>query len=137
MEKQAGRTSLRNVSLGQICSRRVEYVDEGLAIEDVWKRMVDTGFSQFPIRKGEVIVGSLTERGVNRALLEADPARRRNTPVSTAMEDPFPVLSTYTPVAAAMGLLQHSQAVLVQEQGAVLGIVKNADIGRIFSLQGR
>jgi predicted transcriptional regulator len=53
------------------------------------------------------------------------------------MEDALPVLAGDIPVGAAITLLQHCQAVLVQEHGAISGIVTNVDVGRVFSLQGR
>ena len=41
-----------------------------MVLGDVWVRMVERGFSQFPVWREGVFVGGVTERTVNRVILE-------------------------------------------------------------------
>ena len=98
--------------------------------------MEKTTYSQLPVRRRTDgrIVGSVTERTINRALTQADPEKKRDEPISSIMEEPFPILRAETPAADVIGLLQHCQAVLVQREGAVIGIATNTDVGKVFDL---
>jgi predicted transcriptional regulator len=51
------------------------------------------------------------------------------------MEDKFPQLSAETPVASAVSLLQYAQALVIEKDGLVSGIVTNSDIGRVFDIR--
>ncbi len=136
LEKES-KSSLLGVTLGKICSRQIEYVGDCETIGQVWKRMKETGFSQFPVRRGKVIVGNISEKAINSAVLAGDPTANRDTLVTAIMEDQFPVLAANTPVASTIDLLQHCQALLVQEDGLLIGITTNADIGKVFELRSR
>ena len=133
VEKKAG-ISLHAITLGQICSRQIEYAEANETIGEVWRRMEGKAFSQLPVRRDGQIVGSVTERAINIALMDRNPSEKANLTLSTIMEEPFPVLPAETPMATVIGLLQHYQAVLVQEHGEVMGIATNTDVGRIFNL---
>ena len=133
VEKKAG-TSLKAITLGQICSKQVEYAEADETIGEVWKRMELKAFSQLPVRRDGRIIGSVTEKAINKALREGNPAGKANLKLSRIMEEAFPMLPAETPIATVIGLLQHYQAVLVQEGGEVTGIATNTDVGRIFNL---
>jgi predicted transcriptional regulator len=133
VEKKAG-IGLHNLTLGQICSREVEYAESDETIGEVWKRMEVKTFSQLPVRRDNQIIGSVTERTINRAIIEGNPTDKAGLTLSMIMEETFPMLPAETPIATVIGLLQHYQAVLVQEHGEVTGIATNTDVGRIFNL---
>jgi predicted transcriptional regulator len=92
------------------------------------------GFKQLPIKDGELVTGSLSERSVSRQLLRVkrpnDLLRRQ---VSSFREEPFPIVPEATPVPWVIPLLQHAQAVLTSSGGKVRGIVTNADLIKIIS----
>jgi len=137
MEKGA-KASLRGITLGQICSRQIEHAEAEEALGEVWRRMESRAFSQLPVRGGDGrVIGGVTERSINRALMAGDPAEKRGMLVSSIMEEPFPILPAETPVAAIIDLLQQFQAVLVQESGTVIGIATNIDVGKVFGLLKR
>ena len=133
IEKKDG-TSLRLATIGQVCSSQVEYAEINETIIDVWRKMEVKAFSQFPVRKDSRIVGSVTERAINKVLIRDDSSEKIGLTLSTIMEETFPILPAETPLGSVIGLLQHYQAVLVQEHGEVIGIATNTDIGRIFNL---
>jgi predicted transcriptional regulator len=95
--------------------------------------MVRHAFSQLPVKDAERIVGSITERGINRRFMDGDVDGVRGLRVVDCLEDPFPIVSVATPVTAVIPLLQHRHAVLTSERGAPVGIVTNADVGKVFA----
>lgn len=132
--ERKGGDLLRNVTVGEIHGAPIEYVQALTPIQEVWIRMVETNFSQFPIRDGETISGSITERGINRAIMERDPEEVRSLPVREIMEPAFPTVSSRTAVGAVMPLLKAEQAVMTVEEGDIIGIITNSDIGKVFRL---
>lgn len=105
-------------------------VDEPLY--DAQKRMVEKYYSQLPVRKKGKIVGSLTERGINRTLVEKRGMDQKTLLVEDAMDDAFPIVPTTATVSSVIPLLQVYQGVLTAKDGDVVGIVTNADILKSF-----
>jgi len=133
VEKKAG-ISLQVVTLGQICSKQVDYVEANETIDKVWRKMETKAFSQLPVRRDGRIVGSVMERVINIALRDKNLKEKTDVTLSAIMEETFPILPAETPLTIVIGLLQQYQAVLVQEHGAVTGIATNTDVGWIFNL---
>ena len=84
----------------------VEYVESGIVLGDVWVRMVERGFSQFPVRREGVVVGCVTERMVNRMVFERGFEEAVAIRVEEIMGPPFPVLDVEAPLRLAIPLLQ-------------------------------
>lgn len=126
--------ALRAVAVGQIHAAPVEFVEISEKVQDVWVRMLETAYSQLPIKDGDKIIGAVTEKGINHALMERDPNEVRDAPVEEVMQPPFPTVNLDTPVAAVIPLLQHAQAVLTVNGSNVIGIVSNSDVGKIFRI---
>lgn len=88
--------------------------------------MIEHGISQLPVISGERIVGSITEESiVNRV-----GSISTETPVEEVMEGPFPILPAEASVSLAREILHSYPAVLVQENGKLVGIVTKSDILR-------
>ncbi len=94
--------------------------------------MVERGFSQFPVRDGGVVVGSVTERMVNRMVFERGFEEAVEMRVEEVMGPPFPVLDVGAPLRLVIPLLQVGQGVLTSRGGVVTGIVTNSDVGKGF-----
>ncbi len=123
---------LEGVSLERVHSVPVEYVEAGMVLGDVWARMVERDFSQFPVRDGGVVVGSVSERMVNRMVFERGFEEAVEMRVEEAMDAPFPVLDGGIPLRSVIPLLQRFQGVLTSQEGVVIGIVTNSDVGKGF-----
>ncbi|MEM2811019.1 MAG: CBS domain-containing protein, partial [Candidatus Korarchaeum sp.] len=88
--------------------------------------MVEHGISQLPVISGDRVVGSLTEESiVNRV-----GSISTETLVEDIMGSPFPILPADASVSLAREILRSYPAVLVQENGRVVGIVTKSDILR-------
>jgi len=103
-------------------------------LPEVWKKkkMHDTAFSQFPVESRRRIVGSITERGIN-STIDKYREKAERIKVRDVMEEPFPIVPSSTPLPLIIQLLQRYQAVLVSKKGRIVGIITNADIGKIFT----
>jgi predicted transcriptional regulator len=107
------------------------YADELLYL--VQERMEKKAYSQLPVKTGEYVCGSITERGISRALLAEKKVDLRKLRVKDVMEQPFPQVAVDTPVHLIIPILQAQQAILTVENGKIKGIVTNSDIGKLFN----
>lgn len=112
----------------------VVFVNSGDPLLSATVLMHARGFKQLPVKEKEAIVGSITERTVSKQILRVNnnPAEVLKRPVSELMEEPFPIVSERSQLAAIIPLLQHTQAVLTTRRGRVCGIVTNADLIKVF-----
>jgi predicted transcriptional regulator len=118
---------LGNLRLGDVCNSPVEYVQCDEPLNLVAAKFIERSFSQFPVRRGERIVGSITEAGINQAIMSDGPGRVVDYLVEDVMGAPFPLFDEALGVSSVMGLIHSCQAVLVARDGNVIGIVTNTD----------
>ena len=119
----------------EVATKDIMYAESRETPLEVWIRMNETDISQFPVREGDLIVGSVTERSVNRAILQG---AKRNIPLTDpsiralVVEPSFPEVDASTSLSLITLLLQDSLAVLLKDKGKVVGIVTNVDIGQVI-----
>ncbi len=83
--------------------------------------------SQLPVMDGESCVGSVSDWSLSQKSLEN--GKLLESPVSEVMDSPFPIVTADQPVDSVVKLLSKSNpAVLVQENGAVHGIITRSDM---------
>src|SRR5438132_41025 len=130
-------TAFEDSSIGRIGGIQVTPVtgvNKSEQLRRALSMMQSRGFKQLPVKDGELVVGSISERSVSRQIVKVkDPTQLLNKPVSEFMEDPFPMVPESTPISWVTSLLQHSQAVLTTRKGRVFGIVTNADLIKVIS----
>jgi len=83
---------------------------------------------------GDKPVGGVTERTLLDHILYNDdgiPASRKL--VGDIMEESWPMVSEDAPLTLLSNLLKYYQAVLVQRQGQVMGIITKADLLGVIS----
>jgi predicted transcriptional regulator len=127
LEKGPDAWSLLTGRLGDFHSLPIEYVSLSDSIQSVCVRMVETNFSQFPVRDGERVVGSITELGINRAISEMGRGAAE-TCVGAVLENPFPVFGVNTEVHSVVSVLRRVPAVLTTNNGDITGILTNQDL---------
>lgn len=130
-EGRRGGLGLGGFRVGDVHASPVETVGVGDSLRDVWIRMVETCFSQFPVVDGSEFMGSVTERDVNIALMDHN-GDVEALVVSEIMGPPFPTVDIDVPLKAVVSLLGYRKAVLSVERGRVVGIVTNSDVGKIL-----
>lgn len=128
-ERGPGAWSLLTGRLGDFQSTPVEYVSVEDTIQQVSRRMIETDFSQFPVRDSEGVVGSITEFGINKAICDRGRGAA-DVLVGELLEDPFPVFGVEAKVYSVVALLRSVQAVLTTDRGVIVGILTNQDLYR-------
>jgi len=127
-------TDVGEVRARDIASKEVEMVDADETLLEVWRKMEETAFSQFPVNWRGRVVGSITEKAINQ-LIQSKGLKAREVKVKEVMEEPFPIIPPDATLPIIIHLLQRYQAVLIVERGEVKGIITNADIGKVFILR--
>jgi cystathionine beta-synthase len=95
-------------------------------VSDLLAKMSELGITQLPVLKDGHSVGSVRENRIlakvlaNRDLLES--------PVSTVMEQGFPIVDVDASSTEVTRKLQESPAVLVEEYGRITGIITRHDV---------
>lgn len=83
--------------------------------------------SQLPVMEGDNCVGAVSESALSVRGLED--VKVLEMPMSDVMESPFPMVESTHPAEAVVKLLSKANpAVLVRENGGILGIVTRSDM---------
>ncbi len=94
--------------------------------------MIEHDISQLPVVEGKVAVGSITENAIVRAVMERGSAAEELS-VREVMEQPFPSVSPSENLATISRLLLEHPAVLVVEDGDIVGIITKQDVMRFLT----
>jgi len=129
-------SSLHSVGMGtagEVASKPVLAVREQTSVAEAVKTLQKHGFKQLPILNGNHNLGSLSERGISRRILETKrPESLLRKSVRTVMEEALPTLPEDVAVEVIIPLLQRTQAVLTSKKGRITGIVTNADLLKLI-----
>jgi predicted transcriptional regulator len=119
--------------LRDVMSRPVIAAEPQEEVSEAVGRMMEHGFSQLPVLRDGVPVGSISERTIMRKMASSRNAaavgKRR---LEEVMGPAPPSLPPEAEVSQALSLLEDYPMVLVMEGGSVVGIVTRADILRII-----
>ncbi len=113
---------------GDICSRNIIAASSKDNAATTVEVMRKHGFSQLPIIEDDKIVGLITEEGIVRRMADGDPEKVGKTPVSKLADAPPPIVDVSTPAKALIPLVKYCKAVLVSENGKIVGIITAADL---------
>lgn len=96
-----------------------------LSIKEAIDVMFDKGFSQVPVIKDHLIIGTVTESSIISKTLGKDPS---SLTVSDVMDEVLPTVPPGALIEEVVFLLKYNFAVLVLSKGKLSGIVTKADI---------
>ncbi|HEY5605949.1 MAG TPA: CBS domain-containing protein [Thermoplasmata archaeon] len=117
----------------QIQTKKVQYVEAKMALENAANEMRHWKFSQMPVMNAGLPVGSISDKVINNLILSGrDPKDLARIRVEEVMEPAFPQVDSKAPVELAASLLRHYNAVLVTNKGEVTGIVTKSDLMKLF-----
>ncbi len=115
------------INAEKIMNSPVKVIDSNARLIEAVELMTQNGISQLPVVKNGRIVGSITESGVVRIMLEKGTAAG-NIKVEECMEAPFPTVSKDECLDVVSKLLLGSPAVIVGEEDKILGIITKHDV---------
>lgn len=115
--------SPNEIVVKKVMSKNVLSFSSSTPVLEAVKAMRKRGISQFPVIDGDLIVGRVSETSILEHVEKLNTALLRDI-----MLPPPPMVDASTFVSAVVPLLQSFNAVLVLEQGVVIGIVTKADV---------
>lgn len=107
----------------------VVYLEEDDLVEKALHLMKTKNFSQLPVMRQGLPIGSISETTLLDKLTSGvNPSKLSQTPVREVMSESFPVIEETTPFPIVSSLLTHSFAVLVKKKQKVIGIISRTDV---------
>ncbi len=126
-------TEGRMLTAADVASDKVVTVQSSDRVHMASDLMRSTGYSQLPVLKGEVPVGSISERGIFDLLRQGTTMEQLGQMViCKIMDESYPVVLDSTPMASVTSLMSNSDAVLVSRKGKIVGMITNADILKLI-----
>ena len=127
------RDEKKDLIAADVASEKVVTVQSTDKVHQASDLMRATGYSQLPVLKGDVPVGSISERGILELLRQGSTMEELGQSViSKVMDESYPVVSDSTPVSSVTSLMSSSGAVLVSKKGKIVGLITSADILKLI-----
>jgi predicted transcriptional regulator len=127
---------MQAVSMGRardVASKPLYALRRSHTVGEAVKMLQERGFKQLPVVEGNHNIGSVSERGISRRILETSrPRLLLDRPIAKIMDEALPTVSEDLPVEGIIPLLQRTQAVLTTKQGRITGIITNADLLKLI-----
>ena len=120
-----GKEERRDLTAADVASDKVVTVQSTDRVHQASDLMRATGYSQLPVLKGDVPVGSISERGISMEQLG-------QTVISKVMDESYPVVADSTPISSVTSLMGSAGAVLVSRKGKIVGMITNADMLKLI-----
>jgi predicted transcriptional regulator len=112
----------------EFVTKKVISVKPEDSVNYVVKLMKKNDISQIPIIEDERCVGSISDKTILRNLDRIS----SSTEIREIMDEPFPMISSNDSVDVIKTLLEYHQAVLILEEGRVVGIVTKHDLLKLL-----
>lgn len=135
MEALDGEKTRRHppITVGKTCSRNIVWAESHQSVRDVANLMRKHGFSQIPVRRKGVLVGSVSDKLLSEALALAErPEAVGEQRVEEIMGEPFPQIPEKTPLNVASTLLQFAPAVIVVREDEPVGVLTKSDLLKVL-----
>lgn len=127
------RDEKKDLTAADVASDKVVTVQSTDKVHQASDLMRATGYSQLPVLKGDIPVGSISERGILELLRQGSTMEELGQSViSKVMDESYPVVSDSTPVSSVTSLMSSSGAVLVSKKGKIIGLITSADILKLI-----
>ena len=127
------RDEKKDLTAADVASEKVVTVQSTDKVHQASDLMRATGYSQLPVLKGDIPVGSISERGILELLRQGSTMEELGQSViSKVMDESYPVVSDSTPVSSVTSLISSSGAVLVSKKGKIIGLITSADILKLI-----
>ena len=126
-------TEGKMLTAADVASDRVVTIQSTDKVHMASDLMRSTGYSQLPVLKGDVPVGSISERGIFDLLRQGTTMEQLGqTVIYKVMDESYPVVLDSTPMTSVTSLMGNSDAVLVSRKGKIVGMITNADILKLI-----
>ncbi|MDR2865837.1 MAG: CBS domain-containing protein [Methanomassiliicoccaceae archaeon] len=122
-------TTSKHLTAVDVASKGVVIVQCTEKVRVASDLMKTTGYSQLPVFRGDVPVGSISERSIFELVRQGKTMDELvEMSIARVMEESFPVVTENTPMTAITSMMSNCNAVLVAKKGKVVGVITNADM---------
>ncbi len=118
----------KSIKCKDFVTKKVIFIKPEDSVNYAVKLMKKNDVSQIPIIENERCVGSISDKTILRNLNRAS----GSTEVKEIMDEPFPMISSNDSIDVVKTLLEYHQAVLILEEGKVVGIVTKHDLLKLL-----
>jgi len=123
------KTKKQEPNAKEIMTKKVVGVEVDDTIEQAAAKMKKHNVSQLPVLKNGKPVGSISEKLIIEEIAKgADTKNLSKSLVIEHMEPQFPTVNPTTTLSVLTALLEHGNAVIIQEKEEVVGIITNSDL---------
>jgi len=112
------------IECGSVMKRNIISAKPNMKVTDVIKIMKQFSISQMPVIERGVSLGSITEKTIINNMKR----NLKRTFVRDIMDKPFPMVSKKENLEVVKSLLEYNNAVLVTENGKIIGIITKSDL---------
>ena len=118
------KNSIHHLTAKDLCSYPIISVHPDDLLDKALELMYTHAISQIPVIEDERIIGSITES----TLIKNYHQLEKDVKVKEVMEEPFPVISSSTPLSLVREMLKVYSAVIVRGDNHNIGIITKADL---------
>jgi len=123
----------KNLTAADVASKGVVTIQCTEKVRAASDLLRTTGFSQLPVLKGDIPVGSISERSIFDLVRQGKTMDELGeTSIARIMDESFPTVSESTPVSSITSMMSNSDAVLVLRKGKIVGMITNADMLKLI-----
>jgi len=123
----------KNMTAADVASKGVVTIQCTEKVRAASDLLRTTGYSQLPVLKGDVPVGSISERSIFDLIRQGKTMDELGeTSIARVMDDSFPTVNENTPVSSITSMMSNTDAVLVLRKGKIVGMITNADMLKLI-----
>ena len=123
----------KNLTAADVASKGVVTIQCTEKVRAASDLLRTTGYSQLPVLKGDVPVGSISERSIFDLIRQGKTMDELGeTSIARVMDDSFPTVNENTPVSSITSIMSNADAVLVLRKGKIVGMITNADMLKLI-----
>ena len=111
------------IKADELMNKKIVSLTSNDNIKDSVRKMKKFGISQMPVIDGHKIIGLVSESTLLDALIS-----KKGKRIDEIMEETPPIVSKKASIKVVSNLLRHYPAVLVSENGKLIGLITKADL---------
>jgi len=131
--EEMGHSNAKNLTAADVASKGVVTIQCTEKIKAASELLRTTGYSQLPVLKGDVPVGSISERLIFDLIRQGKTMEELGeTSIARIMGDSFPTVNESTQMSSITSMMSDADAVLVLKKGKIVGMITNADMLKLI-----
>ncbi len=116
-----------------VMSKNIVSIQVDSTVHEATEVMKKTGYSQLPVLDGDAPAGSISEKDIFELITKGiTMAELKSMRVSKVMDESYPVVPHTLSMDIVTKMMNDCNAILVQKNGKITGIITNADILKLI-----